>query len=488
MVMSSKDKETLTQEEINNFYYRVSGDLLEFSEVFLKSYLTSSIPDFHIEIYQMLPEQDRLVIASPRGHGKSTICSVFYPLWLALFQKRRDITIISASETLAIEWLRKIKSELESNQEILRFFGDLRSGKWTENHIILRNPSRVNIRARGAQGQIRGFRPDVLICDDLETNESVESEDQRKKLKDWIFKDCLNTLLPDGQFIIIGTIIHPLSVLADLLIMDNGWEKRKYQAYADGLQEPGRELWPSLWSHERLQERKREIGTWAFASEYMNNPVSDETAPIKEDQIRYWTELPKQYSSVIVLDPAYSDDEKADWKVAAHIAIDPQFNRYLVSYVRTHAPLGEYQDASLNLWLSNRNTVTAFGVPNSGVEKGFFDSFQKKCQSRNAFPPIMELKNTFTNTKTSISVRNKKARITAALQPLFEQGKYFIHCNHIEAREELLTVGSSRWDDITDCMASAEQILTPVFYDIGQKTEREVLHIVRGTSGYGEEY
>lgn len=478
----------MSKEELLSLYQRLSGSLLEFSEYFLNSYLTSKIPDFHIEVYDLLPHKNRVVIASPRGHGKSTICSVFYPLWLALFSKRKDITIISASEGLAIEWLRKIKRELETNQVLLTFFGDLRSGKWTENHIILANEARVNIRARGAQGQIRGFRPDCLICDDLETNESVESEEQRKKLKDWIFKDCLNTLMPDGQFIIIGTIIHPLSVLSDLLSMDNGWNKRKYQAYKDGTQEEGNELWPSLWSHARLQERKREIGTWAFASEYMNDPVSDETAPIKENQIRYWKELPRQFSSVIVLDPAYSDDEKSDWKVAAHIAIDPDYNRYLLSYVRTHAPLGEYQDAALNLWLSNRNTVTAFGVPNSGVEKGFFDSFQKKCQSRNAFPPIMEIKNVYTNAATSISVRNKKARIIAALQPLFEQGKYFIHPDHIEAREELLTVGSSRWDDLVDSMASAEQILTPVFYDRGEENIKELQHLIRGASGYGEEY
>jgi len=101
----------LTPEETLTLYKRVSTDLVEFSEVFLKDFLTSSIPDFHLEIYTLLPNKNRLVIASPRGHGKSTICSVFYPLWLALFQKKKDITIISASEGLAIEWLRKIKRE-----------------------------------------------------------------------------------------------------------------------------------------------------------------------------------------------------------------------------------------------------------------------------------------------------------------------------------------------------------------------------------------
>jgi hypothetical protein len=464
-------KVVLDLKEAKEKFPLMSESLEEFSRYFLSDYITSLIPDFHKEIYLLLPKSDRIVIASPRGHGKSTICSVFYPLWLALFQKRLDITIISASESLAIEWLRKIKRELETNQLILTLFGDLKSDKWTENHIILKNKSRVNIRARGAQGQIRGFRPDVLICDDLETNESVESEEQRKKLKDWIFKDCLNTLLPGGQFIVIGTIIHPLSVLADLLAVDNGWEKRKYQAYKDGKQEAGFELWPDLWSHEKLQIRKREIGSWAFAAEYMNDPTSDETAPIKDNQIRYWKEMPLQYSCVIAVDPAYSEDEKADYKTASLVAMDEKANRYLVSYIRTHAPIGEFQESIINLWLANKGTVTTIGIPNAGVEKSFFDSFLKKCDEKKVYPPLFELKNTFTNTQTNVSVRNKKARIIASLQGLFEQGKYYIHSNHIEARDELLTIGSSRHDDVVDTMAYAESILQPIYFEQNDLTE-----------------
>jgi len=476
----------LDKEQALVYYKLFSTDFLEFVKYFCKDYLTSTIPGFHKEIYALLPSSPRIALASPRGHGKSTIASVFYPLWLALFQKRQDITIISASEGLAIEWLRKIKRELEVNRRIGAFFGELKSDKWSEGQIILKNEKRVNIRARGAGGQIRGFRPDVLICDDLETNESVESEEQRKKLKDWIFKDCLNTLMPEGQFIIIGTIIHPLSVLSDLLAVDNGWVKRKYQAYVDGRQEAGNELWGELWSHEKLQQRKREIGSWAFASEYMNNPVSDETVPIKEDQIRYWKDFPQTYSSVLTVDPAYSDDEKADYKTCSHIAIDQQMNRYLASYIRTHQPIGEFQDAIINLWLQNKNTITAIGIPNSGVEKAFFDSFLKKCEERKLYPPVVELKNAFTQTGTSISIRGKKARVTAALQPLVEQGKYFIHPNHIEARDELLTIGSSRWDDLVDCMAYAEQIIQPFFSDgFEQSNSGEYQIVQKHNNNYG---
>lgn len=450
-------------------------DLSKFAELFFAEMLTDKIPDFHREIYHLISGEMRLVLAAPRGYAKSTIICVIYPIWLALFGKRRDICVISASETLAVELLRKIKRELESNLLLQTAFGDVRSSKWTENHIILKNG--VEIRAKGAGGQIRGFRPDTLLLDDIETDESVESEEQRKKLKEWLFKACLNTLLPEGQLIIIGTVIHPLSVLADLLEIDNGWTKRKYQAYKDGVEKEGHELW-SARDHKWLQKRKAEIGSWAFASEFMNNPISDESSPIKPADIRYWKEVPTQYSGVISVDPAYSDDVHADYKTASLILIDHQSNRYLSHYIRTHEPIGVFQDAILTMWHSNRSFITAIGIPNSGVEKGFFDSFLKKCEERRLYPPIVELKNVYNNVQTKVSTRNKRSRIVAALQPLFQQGKYYIHANHIEARDELLTIGSSRWDDIVDTMAYAEQILTPVFSEINTEDSAQTVKMV----------
>jgi phage terminase large subunit-like protein len=97
----------------------------------------------------------------------------------------------------------------------------------------------------------------------------------------------------------------------------------------------------------------------------------------------------------------------------------------------------------------------------------------------------VELKNSFTQTGTTISIRGKKARVIAALQPLFEQGKYFISPNHIEARDELLTIGTSRWDDLVDTMAYAEQVLQPVYFETTQEQFYQEKEIERGTSGYG---
>lgn len=476
----------LTGKEKLELYAQFRRNLRRFAMFFFKNLMEYSTAPFQEEIYDLLATRDRVAIAAPRGFTKSTIADVIFPCWLALLMVKKDICIISASETLAVEFLRKVRIELETNEKILAIFGDVQSAKWTENHIILKNG--VNIRAKGAGGQIRGFRPDCLILDDIETDESVENEEQRKKLKDWLFKACLNTLLPGGQMVLVGTLIHPLSVLSDILDTPReGWEKRKYRAYKDGIEAAGHELWPMARPHAWLQQRKSEIGSWAFAAEFMNDPRLDATAPIKPDQLRYWTNLPAEYSVVITLDPAYSEDEKSDFKVAAAIAIDSQLNRYLLEYVRTHSPSGEYIDESLNMYMRYRGRCNAFGVPNSGTEKEFFKKVCERAQERKIAAPITELKNTFTQTGSTVANRNKKARIIASLQPLFEQGRYYIHANHMEARDELLGIGSSRWDDLVDSMSYAEQLLQPVFYPIEQKNEPALAMAGRSTD-YGMEY
>lgn len=481
----------MNKQEAEKLYLHWQSNLGDFVEDILTEHLTCETPSFHKEIFELLSTTNRLVLAAPRGFGKSVVCSVFYPLWCALFERKRDICIISASEGLAIEWLRKIRNELEVNPKINSFWGDLKSSKWTENHIILKNG--VNIRARGAEAQIRGFRPDLIVLDDIETDDSVASEDRRNKLRDWIFKSCFNTLPPSGQLVWIGTIISFNALLEEQLGLQNGWAKRRYAAYKDCVEEPGNEIWAELWSHDRLQKRKKEIGSSAFCSEYLNNPVSNDKAPIKQYQVRNWIEFPKQYNAVIAVDPAYSEEERSDYKTAVLIGVDSNSNRYLLTYIRTHSPSGEFIDAVLNLYLHNKNNVTAIGIPNGGTEKEFFNSFCRKAEERRLYPPIMEVQNAFTQTGTNRTYRRKIDRIVAALQPLFESGKYYIHESHGEARDELLTLGFSKHDDIVDAMCYAEQLIQPPsteynYPERGRYGEPLESEIIEFTNNYGLEY
>lgn len=476
----------LNKEEKLELLEKCSEDIKMFAETFFPHLLSSESAEFHDVIYRELPVRDFSCVQVFRGGAKSTIGLIIYPIWFAIYMRIGNISLISMSERFILnEIMRIIKKEFESNIMLREIFGDLTTQKWSESFFVLKNG--ISFEGCGISGQLRGGRKGLIVLDDLEDEESSSSEEQRDKLRKRINKELIPKLVKNGQMIYFGTPIHNLCFIKQLFdTPKNGWFKLKFPAYKNGEIRAGNEAWPSLFPHERLERIKNTMGSNEFACEYLCEPVAEGSQPIKPEQIKYWETLPEQRSSVISLDPAYSEDAGADWKVASMVSIDSLQNRYLCSYIRTHAQLGEYIDSVINLWLLHKHEVQAIGIPNSGVEKSFFESFNKRCTERKVYPPIMELKNTYTGT-SGVSVRNKKSRIIAALQGLFEHGKYYIHSNHQEARDELLSVGTSRWDDVVDSMAGAEQLLQNAYVPITNEQQFSGYENTQltGTTGYG---
>ena len=487
----------MADSKVKELYSLYRNDIQAFAEDFLPHILTSSSPPFHGEIYANLKVEDYLLICAARGFGKSIVTTLIYTLHAILFGYKKGVRIVSSSEKLGIKAVSQIKNELETNKLIIQFFGDLKGRKWAETEIHLKNGAKV--AGAGVGGQIRGFRADLMILDDIETDDSVASSDQRTKIDTWIKKSCLPTLIPGvGQFVWIGTLISPLALLTqELENKREGVKSLLFRAYLTLEQEAGNETWATLFTHEELQKRKMWGGSHAFATEYMNDPKSSETAAIKSEQIRYWDieDLPSAYNAIMVIDPAYSDDQKADYKACAIIYLDNQGNRYLAEMLRSHMPQGEFIDECLNMYLRTNNKCIALGVP-GGREIDFFRAVQTKAVARHIYPPFVELKNVY-STHTGVSIRNKTRRIVASLQPLFEQGKYYIGHNHQEVREELLTIGSSIHDDCVDCLSYGEEIIQGHQLSVqdineekvdryGQSVEPETINMA--SNNYGIDY
>lgn len=481
------DKDIDNLKNLIDHYVNGKDGLLHFVEDFMQHFLTSEIPDFHKEIYSLLQTSLRLALAAPRSFAKSSIVCVFLPIYCSLFKLKKDIAIISASETLAIEWLRKIKDEYTHNGVLVALYSKIygkapESGKWAENHIILSNG--VTIRAKGAEAQIRGYRPDLFILDDLETDEGVRSEERRGHLKEWFKKAVMGTLDPKAQLVIIGTILHYLSLLNYLIesAEEFGWKVRLYRAYKEGIQEEGYELWPSKWSHKLLQARKNEIGSFAFSSEYMNNPIPEDASAFKENYIKYFENLPP-HASVMVFDPAYTEGVTSDYKVCTVICKDSLNNRYVADYIRTRNPMSDYLNQSINLY--KKYEPLRVGVP-TGTEKSFFNTVVERFTSSGLYPEFCEIKNVAT-TASGQSVRKKSARIVAALQGLFQSGKYYLRKYQKELIDELLTFPAGKHDDIIDTLAAGEQILGDVFVKEWAEEDNTNFEqkITRGATGYG---
>lgn len=151
-------------------------------------------------------------LAMPRGSGKTTLCEIA-TLWAILNGYRKFVCLIGSDESAAAQLLDSIKIEAETNDllaadypEVLypvraldgiahRCKGQLYQGHrtyidWTGNRLTLptiagSKASGAVVRALGITGRIRGLkykraegdsiRPDLVIVDDPQTDESARS-------------------------------------------------------------------------------------------------------------------------------------------------------------------------------------------------------------------------------------------------------------------------------------------------------------------------
>ena len=214
----------------------------------------------------------------------------------------------------------KLRKELEVNERLRLDYGDQTGKIWRNDYIRLGNGAEV--RAKGAMvggsgAQIRGYRTDLVIVDDVETDESVFSEDQRNKFDEWFWRALVGTLNPESQLIVVGTLLHPLSFLSILVKGKEGWDTGIYRAMRDG-----RSVWEDRWSTDSLNMRKGEIGSAAFEQEYMNNPIPDEWRIFKMDCVRYWDELPQGLGYFTTVDPARTVKDGADYTAIVTCGMD----------------------------------------------------------------------------------------------------------------------------------------------------------------------
>jgi len=188
----------------------------QFAETYLQSHCNLPFSRMHKEIFSLLKEiterrNARVAIAAPRGHAKSTIIALAYPLWYVLYGKERFILIVSNTSDQAVLRLNDIKKQLETNPLFLSDFPKVcRSKKqtpWRSNRILLANGAMIS--AYGAEQQLRGVkkgkdRPGLIICDDLENLEQVREEQQREKLKSWFTGTLMNAGHPATNFVVTG--------------------------------------------------------------------------------------------------------------------------------------------------------------------------------------------------------------------------------------------------------------------------------------------
>lgn len=300
-----------------------------FFSIYLGHYMSYPFAPFHHEMFTITEDISlRLaVLVAFRGSGKSTLMSLSYPIWAVVgAQQKKFILIVSQTQAQARLHLSNIKKELETNELLKKDIGPFEevSDEWGATSIVLSNFD-ARIAIASTEQSIRGirhgqYRPDLVICDDVEDLNSVKFREGRDKTFQWLTGEVLPIGDQNTKIIIVGNLLHEDCLLMRLkTAIDSNKLQGKFLAIPL-IREDDMILWvgkfPNMAAIEKL---KATIGVEsAWFREYLLKIISDADRLVHPDWIHYYDKIPPGMSNqfryrATGMDLAIVEKESADF-------------------------------------------------------------------------------------------------------------------------------------------------------------------------------
>ena len=209
-------------------------------------------------------------IVCARGHLKTTFTLAYCAY---LMHKHPNFRALYLSATLD-QAIDKMEQFEEMCRRSWRLNGHIKgkedTGSWRKGAKYFRNGSRI--RAASISKALEGPHVHLIIMDDI-LEEFARIPDER--VIHYIKRVVLPMRLPDGQLLVIGTQKRVGDAM-EWIRESPDWATVWHPA----LKEDGTPRWPEYWTAERLEAERQVMGSRAFESEYMLNPIDPESAVI----------------------------------------------------------------------------------------------------------------------------------------------------------------------------------------------------------------
>ena len=433
-------------------------------------------PDFHRTMWQYCCSPEAFVaIAAPRSHAKSTAITHSYTLATLLFRERSYAIIVSETVAQSVQFLGDLKKELIDNEDLRSLFGVTGLVKDTEEDFIcqLEDGHQFRVQAKGAEQKVRGLkwkakRPDLIIVDDLEGDEAVQSKERRDKFKRWFNGALLPCRSNTGIVRVVGTILHLDSLLEGLMperqlgasrqkflvteplkqyaSVRTPWKSIKFRAHTDDFSEI---LWKERWSKTKLQEEKaRYVGQGlgdVYSQEYLNVPLDESNTFFRRSDFLPRREEDKKLNLnyYITADLAISQRERSDYSVFCVAGVDDQGRLHLVNVVRDRMDAQQIVDTILTLQKLYRPSL--FGVEAGTIQKSIGPFLNKEMLATGIFVPLQLLK---PSADKITRARSIQARMRANACKFDKDAEWYT-----TFEEELMRFPRDRHDDQVDSWA-----------------------------------
>ena len=405
--------------------------------------------------------------AAPRSFAKTTVLGKIKILHDCVYQHERYIVIISSREELAVDKVKDVRTELETNAALHRVYGpQVGDDTWNMGDFITAPGVRVRAAARGSQ--VRGLlwgnvRPSKVLLDDSENSDHVLTEMQRQKTWNWFAEDITKLGDEHTNIEVIGTLLHDDSLLAKLL-HNPGYRQRRYaavlsfataaaiplwqqwrarfldldnpdhiadaraffEAQAPAMLEGSAVLWPEGYDYYTLMVERLVDGDAAFFKERQNLPQQAGDRLFDLDRAGFFRltsdRILRQDGRVVLFhdltdivagwDPAIGQGDNPDWSACVVLATDALGYMYLLDGYLSQGEAPATQVAGVV------EVALRWGVRRFGFEANMFASLlrgdleQAFAQQAQGSGQSMPLLVPITNT------RNKALRISTLQNPL----------------------------------------------------------------------
>lgn len=371
--------------------------------------------------------------------------------------KKKYVLMLSAALKSAEKLLLPYKANLELNPLIKNDYGaQERLGSWASDEFTTR--SGITFQALGADGAPRGaktennIRPDVLLFDDIDTDQDCLNPRMVDKKWKWIDEAAMGTrsISKKTTIIFCGN-----RIAVDCCVV-------RACKYADKVDEinisdrNGNPSWPEKNSPESIARVLKQKSYAAAQKEYFNNPIT-EGAVFKTMAYKKAMFIGHYSHLVCYTDPSFKDTAKNDYKATVLVGKWRDEYHVIKAFVdqTTTAKMIEWHYAMMDI-VGSRSCY--YYMEEVFLQELIIKEFYKASAATGRTIPIMGDKR---------SKDNKFMRIESLLEPLHRNGKLYlnkdleddVHMKKLDEQFVAFAPGSRAHDDGPDAVEGAVWML-----------------------------
>lgn len=246
---------------------------------------------------------NRLLIVAPPGHAKTNWAGIAFPTWYIAQHQYDHVLSFSATGNLSRKSSTTVRDTIANSRGWRDMYPnvvpDFDKG-WSQNAWFVKRPLAPGDKdptmfstSVGSQS-VLGGRGDLLLFDDVSTQENTKIQNRRDLVKDWIGQTAFSRATPGALMLAIMTRWHADDIAAyferegfTIIVMPaNGyWESPDDYLAADIN---GGALWPAHINEEMLLSSRSGMGDFKYTAMYQGNPVAVEGAVFKEEFFGPW--------------------------------------------------------------------------------------------------------------------------------------------------------------------------------------------------------